>query len=250
MGCSFNRLRELVVAIEHGERRRRRAGAFEQLLLGREVGFHRAVKIQVIAREIGEDGGVEAQAVHAPQLQRVRGDLHGGVGAAKLLEFGEEPHEIERFRRGVDGRQYAIRQMIFDGSDQRRSVTRGAQNGIDQEAGGGLAVGSGDAGEAEAFVRLAVEVARGEGERLASVLDLNPSIGVEISFARRFRFASDGDGAAFHGARRERASIGAGSGKCEEQEAGLDAARIVIEPAHLFGRERGRERLLQPYARE
>ena len=54
-------------------------------------------------------------------------------------------------------------------------VAGGAQHGIDQVGGGGLAVGAGDAGERDPLVRPAVEIARGERQRLPAVLHLDPA---------------------------------------------------------------------------
>ena len=58
------------------------AGAFEKQLLGGEVALHVAMEIQMIARQVGEDRGVEVEAVHAAQRQGVGGDFHGDVRAA------------------------------------------------------------------------------------------------------------------------------------------------------------------------
>ena len=49
--------------------------------------LHGLVKIEMILREVGENGGLEIEAPHAPQLQRVRGHFHGGVRAAERGKF-------------------------------------------------------------------------------------------------------------------------------------------------------------------
>ena len=182
----FDAARPLVVAIEHGVARRRAAGAFEEQLLGGEVGFHVAVKIQMVARQVGEDGGVEVEAVDAAQCQGVGGDLHGDVRAARAFQFGEQAQQIERFRRRVDRLEHAAGQVILDGADHRGGLAGGAQHRIDQVRGGGLAVGPGDAGESEALVGPPEEIARGERERLPAVLHLNPAAR-EIRAARAIR---------------------------------------------------------------
>ena len=43
----------------------------EQETFRRGVLFHGAMKIQMIARQIGEDSGVEVEPMHSPQRQRV-----------------------------------------------------------------------------------------------------------------------------------------------------------------------------------
>ena len=60
----------------------------------------------------------------------------------------------------------------------------GAQNRIDQIRRGGLAVGAGDAGQSQTLVRPAVEIARGQRQRLAAVLHFDPARGAEIRRAR------------------------------------------------------------------
>ncbi len=97
--------------------------------------------------------------------------------SAGSFQFGEEPVQIERFGRSVHRRQHAPRQMILDGADQRGGLARGAQDGIDQIRCGGLAVGAGDAGESDALVGTAVEIARGQSQGLAAVFDFNPGRG-------------------------------------------------------------------------
>ncbi len=154
----------------------------------------------MIAREVGEDRGVERHAIDAAQRERVRGDFHGGVRAAGLLQFVEDPVQIERFGRRVDGGANFAGHAVFDGPDHGGGLAGGAQNRIDQECCGGLSVGAGDAGEAQALIRLSVEVARGERQRLAAVLHLDPG-SLEI-FGRR-KFADDGDGAARDSSLRE-----------------------------------------------
>ena len=108
------------------------ARAGEQRLLGCEILFHRMVKIQMIPRQIREDRAGEIHAVHPPQCQRVGRDLHGHVRPALRRQFRKNSVQVERFRRGVDRRQHAARQMILDGPDHGRSLAGRAQNRIDQ----------------------------------------------------------------------------------------------------------------------
>ena len=129
----------------------------------------------------------------------------------------EQPHQVERFRRGIHGRQHAPRQVILDGADQRRGVARRAQHRIDQIRRGGLAVGAGDAGEPEALVGLAVEVARRQRQRLPAVLHLNPARGQALR--RGPGFAGHRHRAARQCVLGELAPVGAAARKSEEQVA-------------------------------
>ncbi len=236
-----------VVAVEHGEARRRTAGALEQALLGGEIRFHGAVKIQVVAGQVGEDRGVEGQAVHASQLQRVRRDFHGDVGPAFRFQFGEQPHQVERFRSGIGRRQDTAGQVILDGPDKRRGGAGGAQHGVDQVAGGRLPVSPGDAGQLEAFVGTAVEIARGQGERAPAVLHLEPGAVKPVGGRR---FADDDDSAARPGIGGEAAAVDPASREREKRIAGLNPPGIVLETGDLQARELLPERLHQSGARE
>ena len=118
--------------------------------------------------------------------------------------------------------QDAARQVIFDGADHRGGLAGRAQHRIDQVRGGGLAVGAGDAGEKQAFVGPAEEIARRQRQRLAAVRHLNPAAG---EIGGRGGFAGHGHGAARQRIGRELASVGltAGEGK-EERLPGRRAA--------------------------
>jgi hypothetical protein len=105
------------------------------------------VKIQVIAGEIRKRGRVEAESVHAAQRQTVAGYFHGGVGSAFAFQAGEDPQQVERFRRGVHGLHHAPKEVIFDGADERCLRACRPKDGIDKKACCGFAVGPGDSGE-------------------------------------------------------------------------------------------------------
>ena len=161
----------------------------------------------------------------------------------------EQPHQVQRFRRGIHGRQHAPRQVVLDGADQRRGAARRPQHRIDQVRGGGLAVGPGDAGQPEALVRLAVEVARRQCQRLPAVLHLNPARG-----PRPRPGASDSLATAT--APRASASsanlapVGAAARKRKKQEPFSHPPRIVLQPADIGAGKLRRDWLLQPNARE
>ena len=179
------------------------------------------MKIQVVACQVGEDGGVEIETVDAAQGECVRRDLHGDVSAAGAFQPGEQTQEIERFRGGIDGFEDAAGQMVFDCPDHGGGLAGRAEHRIDEVGGGGLAVGPGDAGERETFVGPPVEVAGGERERLAAVRHLNPA-GAETG--RRGRFGDYGQGAGGQRFGGELAAVGLAAGEGEEEGLRGDAA--------------------------
>ena len=142
-----------VVHIDDARARGARAGAFEQAALGGEVLLEGLVKIEMVAREIGEDGGGEPATPQAIQRQRVRTGFQHGVRAAGVNDLGEKALQVQRFRRGGGGRTRCSRRAIDDGAEEAALVAGGAHDRIDQEARGGLAVGAGDADQLQASPR-------------------------------------------------------------------------------------------------
>jgi hypothetical protein len=56
----------------------------EQTGLGRAVCLHVTVVVEMIAREIGEHGEIEGDAIHASLVERVRGNFHGNRFCARI----------------------------------------------------------------------------------------------------------------------------------------------------------------------
>ena len=70
-GGSTQPLAARVVRIDHSHARRRINRPVKQQPLGREVLLHGLVIIEVVLREIGEDGHVESHSGSAPLVERV-----------------------------------------------------------------------------------------------------------------------------------------------------------------------------------
>src|SRR5207249_8664234 len=90
-----------VVQIEHGVLEPR---YFEQALLRARIALHVAVIVEVIAREIGEQGGSESDAVDAPLLKADRGDFHRHTLRPRSQQLGKRTVQRNRIRRGVESR--------------------------------------------------------------------------------------------------------------------------------------------------
>ena len=93
--------------------------ALEQLQLGREIGFHRGVIIEMVAREIGEGAGAEADAVEPMLDDAMRGGLERKMRDAATAEFVERLVQCDRIRR----RQRAI--VRSAGRDDAERAERG-----------------------------------------------------------------------------------------------------------------------------
>ena len=74
-----------IVEVDH---RQAQARPLEQARLGRSVRFHRAVIVEMVARQVGEDRHIDAGAIHAPLLDA---DRTGFQRAGLRLVIGEAP---------------------------------------------------------------------------------------------------------------------------------------------------------------
>ena len=102
--------------------------------------------IQVVAREIREARRMHVHGVDTAEIESVGRRFKRDVGATKALELSEHREQVERFGRGVYGRQHASRQVILNGAYQRGCLSGGPQHGVNQSGGGGFAVCACDAG--------------------------------------------------------------------------------------------------------
>ena len=106
----------LVVAIDDGRARVR--DLVEQDSLRGEVAVEILMKIEVVAREIREDGGRELDAVRSLQRERVRRHLHHRVVHAGIDHLREPFVQHDRIGRRPIGGQFFFAGAIFDCADQ------------------------------------------------------------------------------------------------------------------------------------
>jgi hypothetical protein len=90
------------VRVQHGDAARRHDFA-EQALLGRGIGGHVAVVVEMVARQVGEGRGHDMHAVEAELIEAVARRLHRHMFDAGGGEIGEVLVE----RHGVGGGQRA-----------------------------------------------------------------------------------------------------------------------------------------------
>ena len=157
--------------VEHGDARGGIHGAVEEKAFGGEVLFHRAVVVEMVAREVGEDGDVEWDASSAALVERVAGNFGDEFGGAAADALGHEFKEIARLGRGVERGADFAGDVIFDGADEDGFAGGGVEERFGEKGGGGFAVGAGDAGGGEAALGMAEEGGRGFGEGAAAVFD-------------------------------------------------------------------------------
>ena len=142
---------EGVIDIDH---RRSEARPLEQALLGRTVGLHAAVVVEMVAGQVGEHREAEPHAVDAPLFERVRGDFHGDVGRAPSARK-RASSRCTLITSGVvrSPASTASGKARAERADRRRATTQAVERLGEQLHGRGLAVGAGDAADAQARAR-------------------------------------------------------------------------------------------------
>ena len=99
-----------------------RQQALEQPRLGREVGVHRGVIVEMLVRQVGEAGGGELQAVEAMLVETVARRLDRKMRDALARQGREILVELHRIGRGEAG---VARQPRRD--DAERADARGLE---------------------------------------------------------------------------------------------------------------------------
>ena len=124
----------------------------------------------MVLREIVEDRGGDVDRVRPLELERVRGRLHHARGVPRVEHLAEGPLQVEGLRRRAHHRMLDAADDRLDRAQQAGRDPRALQQRAGEEGGGGLAVGAGDAGDAQRGRRIAVEAGGGGGHRRADVL--------------------------------------------------------------------------------
>ena len=105
--------RPRIVAVDGGS-----AALAEQTRLGVAVGFHCTMVVKMVLREIGEHAEREVDRAGTPLHERVGGDLHHHMGAARVRHFAQQTLERQRVGRGALGRQNGVADHVLIGPDQ------------------------------------------------------------------------------------------------------------------------------------
>ena len=220
---------EVVVEIEH---RMRQRFAGEELRFRAAVTRHRAVIVEVIAREVGQQRDVELDAGQAPLVEADRRDFHADRGGAAPREFRELRLQPQRVRRGVDQRPQFAAQAVAECADHRGADAAIVQRARDPLAAGGLAVGARHADHAQTAARVIVEAAGDQAGARAQVGDravrhMPARLPPESAFLPQHR----------RGARRDRlrdeaAAVARFARIGDEGVAALHRAAVAGQPAH------------------
>ncbi len=199
----------------------------EQPRLGRAVGVHVAVDVEVVLGQVGERAHAKAQPGHPVHRQRRARHLHDRVAAAGIGHGSKGPVEDARRRRGVRRVDGAPAEAVADGAQHAGRRARRLEDRLEQEGDGGLAVGSGDADQLQPVGRVAGHPRHQHAERLGAVGDDHlRHVGVDLVLG------DHGDGAALDRAGDEAVAVGAARDG-DEQRALAGLARVVDHGGHL-----------------
>ena len=187
---------EDVVAIDHRNARDSAVAAVKQTPLGDEVLLHRAVKVEMVASEIGEDRNIIVQSPHSALRQRMRRDFHHRLARAAAHSLGKKLQQIARLGRGVRRRPDFVRNMIFNRPHEHGLATDMVQHRIEQKRGRRLSVGAGHAAQRKLVFGIAEEVRCKSSQSLAPVCNLDQRDSRKVACSRvksRRRVGDDGD---------------------------------------------------------
>ena len=212
--------------------RARLADVLEELRLRELVIFHRLVVVEMILREIREDGRVELDASDAILVERVRRDLHDDVVHALRLHERERVLELDNVRRRVVDGQHLVLDHDLNRANEADLLARMAQDGAREVARRRLAIRARDADDAHRARRIIMEIRHHRVERALQLRhdELGDALRHLGILARR----QHGDSARLHGLRDERVAVDMYARNRDEERALFDFARIVLDARDFF----------------
>ena len=129
------------------------------------------MEVEVVLAQVGETGDVVTDPVDPVQREGVARDLHRAGLDVLLAHHGQQRLQVGRLRRGADARHPAVGDPGLDRADEPGGAARRAQGRLEQVAGGGLAVGAGDAEHQQVVGGPAVDLRRHLTQHRARVRD-------------------------------------------------------------------------------
>ena len=187
-----------------------------------EVRVHRAVRVQMVLRQVREDGAREVRALDPIEREALRRRFHRSAADPRVAHRRKEPLQIDRFRGRPCHRQNGVADVRLDGADYARRNTQRAEHRFEHERRRRLAVRSGHADERERARRVAEEQRRERAHRGAHRRDdglRNRNVERPLDHERH--------GSCLDCARGEIVSVGVLARNAEEQRARSNGTRVV-----------------------
>ena len=192
----------------------------------------------MVARQIREDGDVEAAALHAVERERVGGDLHRRGARPVRDHLGQQLLDQRRFRRGAVRLDAAAPRAITDRSEKPGGAVPPREDRFEQRRRRRLAVGARHGREHELLRRISVEARRQQRERPPRRRDRDP--GRRDAWRSR-PVADDRGGAAGNGLLDVGQAVEPRPADRDEEVARSDPARIGRDAEDLEVPRRGRQ---------
>ena len=208
-----------------------RALGGEEAGLGGEVVVDVGVEVEVVATEVEEGRDVEDDAVDPAHHERVAGDLHrAGVDAA-LAHHREEAVEVGRLGRGQLGLDVLAGDAGADGPDHGGGDAGRRQALLEDAGGRGLALGAGDADDAQAGGGVAVDPG-GEAPQHAARLGDDDRRGAGRQPVEPGRVGQHADGPGSEGLAGEVGTVGTRAREGGVQVTGADPRGAQRDAGH------------------
>ena len=146
----------LVVQIENGY-----PSLLEEQFLRRPVGLHGAMKIQVVAGQVGKYSRRKKETVHPVQAEGVGRYLHNHMGASRIGHLPQQLLNFPGFRGGPVRRKNLFSDQVLIGADKPHpGARRLLQHRLEKIGRGGFSIGAGDANYGKLLRRMANPVGR------------------------------------------------------------------------------------------
>ena len=161
-------LPERIVDVDHagGE-----PGPRKQLRLGRAVGRHRPVIVQMIAGEVGEQRDVEFDGIDAALVESVRRHFHRHRLGARAAQRREHFVHLRRVGSRVRRRPQRADEAVAEGAEHRAAATAGIEALRDPVRARRLPVRAGDPRDPERMRRAPVDEIGDRAELCLEVVD-------------------------------------------------------------------------------
>ena len=201
----------------------------EEARFGGVVPLQIAVKIEMIARQVGEHRCVEARAGHPVLRERVRRHLHRDVRRARGGHGGEEPLERRGIGGGEAGGSGRGSEAIGDCPDDSGPEASRPPDRLEEVGGRRLPVRAGHADEREARARVASQARRRLPQHPTWLIDPHHRGAGGGDVGRR----DDRARPACDGLRHVPCAVARVSCECKEDVAGPHPPRVDRDSRHL-----------------
>ena len=142
--------------------------------LGAEVRIHRAVIIEMILAQVGENAGIKSDRRHALLMNAVRGNFHRHTTAAVVAHAGDQLQKRHRIWRGVRGGRNCFAIVDQHGAEQARAVPFGFHHMMNEKCGGRFSIRAGHSGHREVAPWMARQRRCHFGKRRTAVGHMQP----------------------------------------------------------------------------